>query len=190
MLWKSLKKLATRPLIWALKTFFSDWYYCQTWKWGVVELAARKNLLENIKRTKDVRLYHRLTLESREIILSLFNKNHGGLYLEDFIKKALSVRGFKQLYVVIFTLFLMQLKLRKRIRFQEEIHIIFPGEDNLIEKLIIEIQGRCNNEKDQAIFAWSCILDIIDNHDGVADGIWRGVFVLLTEKTSKVFCDS
>jgi hypothetical protein len=186
MIWRTLKKLPIQLLNLFLKTFFADWFYCQTWKWGDIELAARNKIVENLKKTKDIRLHSDITLKSREIIFFLLNKNYSGLYLEDSISKPLSIRDFKQIYTVLFALFLTRLKISN---LKEEIHILFPGEEDLFEKLMIEIQDNCSDEKDQAILSWSHISNIIGNNKSSGDGILCGSFVLFTEKASKVLHD-
>ena len=165
---------------------FPYWFYCQIWKWGDVELAARNKILENLKKTKNIRLYGDVALKSREIILLLLSKNYGGLYLEDSISTSLSIRDFKQLYTVLFALFLTRLKTND---LKEEIHILFPGEESLFENLIIEIQEQCSDEKGQAILAWSHISNIIGSDRSSADGLWCGSFVLFSEKASKALHD-
>jgi hypothetical protein len=186
MIWRTLKKLPIQLLNRFLKTFFADWFYCQIWKWGDIELAARNKILENLKKTKDIRLYSDITLKSREIIFFLLNKNYSDLYLEDSISKPLSIRDFKQIYTVLFALFLARIKISN---LKEGIHILFPGEEDLFEKLMIEIKDKCDDEKDQAILAWSHISNIIGNNKSSEDGLLCGIFVLFTEKASKVLHD-
>lgn len=186
MIWETLKKLPLQLLNWLLKTFFPDWFYCQIWKWGDVELAARNKILDNSKKTKNIRLCSNVILKSREIIFFLLNKNYGGLYLEDSISISLSIRDFKQIYTVLFAFFLTRLKTND---LKEEIHILFPGEESLFENLIMEIQEQCSDEKGEAILAWSHISNIIGNDRSSADELWCGSFVLFSEKASKELHD-
>jgi hypothetical protein len=189
MFWKSLKGRGIQLLSWLLKTLFSDWYYCQTWKWGGFELAARNKLLDYTQTTKNIRLYRKLIQESRNIIYFIFNKHYNGSYLEEAITKELSIRDFKQIYLVFITLFLIRLESSELNGRQEELFALFPGEDALIKQLVQEISARQEDESKQAIFAWTCILDIIDQSDLPADGVWRGVVVLFTEQSSKMLRD-
>jgi hypothetical protein len=109
--------------------------------------------------------------------------------LEESISKSLSIRDFKQLYIILFGLFLTRLKINNLEYFEEEIYALFPGEENLLKKLIIEIEEQCHDEKDRAILAWSYVSNIIGDNKIFEDGIWRGTFVLFTEKASKVLHD-
>jgi hypothetical protein len=190
MPFESLKKLGIKLLNRSLSTVLPDWYYCQTWKWGNIELAARNQLLDNSKSSANTRLYCSLVSESRRIIFQLLNKTYGGAYLEDSITNKLSIRDFKQIYLVLVALFLMRLDANGVTELHPEILSLFPGEDELIGKLIYELKDRSEDESKQAIFAWGRILHIIDGHDISPKDFWVSSFVLFAKCASKTLRDS
>ncbi len=174
-----------RLLRWLVIKLFPEWYYRQSWRWGNTEATARQQLLEKSKKTASVQLYRDLIWEVYEILLIFLNKNHSGFFLENFTHKELSIRDFKQLYIVVITLFAVRLQLSKAEKLPDDISMLFPGEVSLIDKLIQGLESRNSNEKEQALFAWNHILNIVDTDRDVVTGLYGGCFVVFTENTIK-----
>lgn len=185
MVGQSWKKLGMRLLQWSVIKLFPNWYHRRTWRWGNTEATARLKLLNKSKKTASIQLYRALISEAYEIILNFLNKNYSGFYLEDSISKELSIRDFKQLYIVVIILLAVRLQVSQVDRFQDDIAMLFPGEASLTQKLIQELEVRNSDEKEQARFAWNHILNIVGRDRDITDGLWRGCFLLFTENTIK-----
>ncbi|MDX2240528.1 MAG: hypothetical protein NW224_07585 [Leptolyngbyaceae cyanobacterium bins.302] len=181
----SFKKLSVKLLQWLASRLFPDWYYCQTWRYGQVEVTARQHLLERFKRTANLQFYRALISESRKDLLALFNREHSGFYLEDFIEQELSIRDFKQLYLILVTLLAVRLQINRAARFQDDIAALLPNEVAMTEKLIQGLEVRSGDEKEQALFAWDYILGVVGEDRIPASGLWQGCFVVFTGNTVK-----
>ncbi|MBL1175837.1 hypothetical protein [Pantanalinema sp. GBBB05] len=172
-------------LQWIIIKLFPDWYYRQTWRWGRTEATARQQLLEKSKETGSIQLYRDLIAEAHEILLSFLNKNSSGFCLEDSISKELSIGDFKRLYIIVIALLAVRLQVSKADKFRREMLTLFPGEVSMTETLIQELEIHNNDEREQALFAWNYILDIIGRDRSTVNGLWKGCFVVFTENSVK-----